>query len=60
LLGNDSLIGDALMLCKAIELDDWQLIETQLKKEAINANQLAVSYTKALFYADDILDEIKD
>lgn len=60
LLGNDSLIGDALKLCKAIELDDWQLIEAQLQKEGINANQLAVSYTQALFYADDILDEIKD
>jgi len=60
LLGNDSLIGDALKLCKAIELDDWQLIERQLQKEGVNANQLALSYTKALFYADDILDEIQD
>lgn len=60
LLGNESLIGDALKLCKAIELDDWQLIEAQLQKEDINANQLAVSYTQALFYADDILDEIKE
>lgn len=59
LLGSKSLIGNALNLCKAIELDDWELIETQLQKEGINANQLAVSYTKALFYADDILDEIK-
>ncbi|WP_042147130.1 MULTISPECIES: EAL and HDOD domain-containing protein [unclassified Pseudoalteromonas] len=59
LLGSKSLIGNALNLCKAIEVDDWELIETQLQKEGINANQLAVSYTKALFYADDILDEIK-
>jgi len=59
LLGNDSLIGDALKLCKAIELDDWQLIEAQLQKRGVKANQLALSYTQSIFYADDILDEIE-
>ena len=60
LLGNEGLIGDALILCKAIELDDWELIEMKIQNEVIKANQLALSYTKSIFYADDILDEIKD